>query len=171
MPAENPQIFLSLKDEVQLRYLMEEEYLPPDTCDAKQAKKFVVCRVAKHLWGFVDNMMLFGKHSPIVVVRNRDGNETEFDLSTLCDSEYYCEEGLEPNTELEFDRESFILFEASLRMVSVLICNGRYPEQDEMFRIALRLRAKVVSAFHQYGGENGVGIKTSDGRFVPLIGM
>jgi hypothetical protein len=158
---ENPQIYLNYSDALALRYLTEYETIE-HLDDATSAKSFALRRAIRHLWGVLDNLILFAKYNSSIVIRDEIKGETEFDPSTLCDTPDYLEEH-ETNTEIEISEDSFILLEALLRRVAHLVADGRYPEQDEILRMAIRLRAKSVRIFLDKEHKREFGIKTPDG--------
>ena len=133
-------LYLSEKDSLDLRYLTEHDFAirqHSGELSADEATAGAAYLSINRYWTLLDTLELFSKYDSVVVTRDENGTDEEFDWSIVCDSEDF-QPPDEPNTSLGFSQQDFILLEASLRRTAWYVTNGRYPERDEIFRIALR---------------------------------
>jgi len=164
------ELYLDAKDSLALRYLMEYEHIiHHDGAPAvDEATEGVVRCAIRKFWGALEDLELFSKYDAAVVIRNEDGTQREFDWDTVCDSDDYATPS-EPNTAIKVSQEVFILLEASLRRTAWYVTNGRYPERDELLRIALRFRALTIRLWNKREeSKKEFGINTPNG-LVPMF--
>jgi hypothetical protein len=139
------EIYLDIKDQLDLRYLMENDYNivhgKEDACETTD-QALSVC--IQKFWEILGDLELFAKYNSAVVIRSESGKDEEFDWQRICDKDDYRQE---TNTEIWFSLQDFTILEACLRRVMMFVTNGRIPERDEMLRMALRFRAFVVCSF------------------------
>ena len=161
-------VYLNDKDSLSLRYLMEYEHSirsDEDNLTADQAKNAVISTAIGKFWDVLDNLELFSKYGSVVVIHSADGTERNFGWDRICDSEDYQKDN-EPNAALGISQRDFILLEASLRRVSKFVAKGRFPERDEILRIALRFRAETIRFWNRKRkneSEEELGINTPRG--------
>lgn len=163
-------IYLNNRDSLALRYLMEYEHQVRmmGDFDADDAAGCVISTAISKLWEVLDNLELFSTYGAVVVVRNEDGTENEFDWQTVCDGPDYGL-GAEPNSTISINQRDFILLEASLRRTLGFITSGRVPSREEMVRIALRFRAAVIRHWNKRAEtKQEFGIRTPRG-LLPLF--